>query len=516
MYLLLFVNIIQTLHINSGKDPFRDSFGWVTPEYHLMGWALSCLQLYNLYGKISLYANSKSARLLVDTLKLPYTCTCISHNKLTLIHPDLWALPKIYTYSLQEQPFLHVDGDVFLFKPFHPALLEGELIAQNVEVATENYYTSTQKTLMRHFDYFPPCVKQDFESGIPVQAVNAGILGGNNIPFFHDYAALAFEYINKNAAGLNKINVNSFNVFFEQHLFYALSKEKGSPLSVLFEGVTEDRGYKYMGDFHDVPFNRSYLHLLGHFKRDEFTCIRMAEKLRELYPDHYDRIVALFHKKKICLSSCGFNNKLKFSANRVDRQDNSHLRRLKYVADNYLPESEKELFQSDFEMFYHRLLTLLTEKKIVGDLSERDLSARHWYRDLFADPSCTMNNRIVRSSETEMIESSFNWAGLFNRHYRSGTDYYSNLQIGKGEYYNLVVYEDSDNGFSLYDMDEIDYSLFQFIDEPLSINELIDKMQIHFDDDVLQNHYEIFENLILTSIKQLVVKKAIQPHNDKL
>ena len=510
------MNIIQTLHINSGKDTFRDSFGWSAPEYHLMGWALSCLQLHEFYGKVSLYANSQAARLLVDALQLPYTGVHLVYDELTLIHPDLWALPKIYTYSLQEQPFLHIDGDVFLFKPFHSALLEGELITQNVEVATESYYTSTQKTLMRHFTFFPPCVKRDFESGIPVQAANAGILGGNNIPFFQDYAALVFEYINKNAGELKKINVNNFNVFFEQHLFYALSKEKGIPLSVLFDDIVEDRGYKYMGDFHDVPFNRSYLHLLGHFKRDESTCIRMAEKLRELYPDHYERIVALFHKKNLRLSPCGFNNEPNFPSERADEQSNSHLQRLKFIADNYPPDSEKESFQSDFERFYFQLTALLTVRKTSSDLQERDVSARHWYRNLFADSSRIMNHRIVRSKETEIIESLFNWAGLFNRHYRSGTDYYSDLRINKGEYYNLVVYEDSDNGFSLYDMDEIDYNLFQLLNEPLSVSELIEKMQVCFEDDVLQNHYEVFENLILSSIKQLVIKKAIQPYYDKL
>jgi len=37
------MNYIQTFYINPDKDPFRDSFGWVAPEYHLMGWALSSL-----------------------------------------------------------------------------------------------------------------------------------------------------------------------------------------------------------------------------------------------------------------------------------------------------------------------------------------------------------------------------------------------------------------------------------------------------------------------------------------
>ena len=142
------MNFIQTLYINADKDPFKDSCGWAAPEFHLMGWALSCLQLHKLYGNISLYANSPAARLLIDTLRLPYSNVHLTHDNLNLIHPDLWAFTKIYTHSLQEQPFLHIDGDIFLFKPFDSGILEGELIAQNIELGTEYCYIPAQKEVM--------------------------------------------------------------------------------------------------------------------------------------------------------------------------------------------------------------------------------------------------------------------------------------------------------------------------------------------------------------------------------
>jgi len=504
------MNFIQTLYINPGKDPFRDSFGWAAPEYHLMSWALSCLQLHKIYGTVTLFANSPATHLLVDMLQLPYTEVCLTHDKLTLIHPDLWALPKIYTYSLQEQPFLHIDGDVFIFKSLEIGLLKGELIAQNVEVATDNYYILTQKELMRHFIFFPPCVKKDFESENPFQAINAGILGGSNVSFIRNYAALAFEYIHKNANQLKHINVNSFNIFFEQHLFYTLAKEKNIPVNILFEGIVNDNGYKYLGDFHDVPFNRSYLHLLGHFKRDEFTGIRMAAKLKELYPDYYERIITLFHKKNLRLSPCGFKNEMNSSKRKINEQNNSHLQLLKFIADNCPSEIEKELFQSDFEAFYRQLIPLL-KNNATEYLYERDLCAQHWYCDLFADTSTILNQSIIRSRETEVIESSFNWAGLFNKHYRVGSEYYTDLQINKGRFFNLIIHEISDNGFSLYDIDELDNAILLLLSEPSSITEILMKMQTYFEDDVLQNHYETYKNLILTSIKQLVIKKAIQP-----
>jgi hypothetical protein len=117
------MNFIQTLYIPQTKDLVRDAFGWASPEYHLMSWALSCLQLKQLYKKVYLYANTPAARLLIDDLQLPYTDAFCTHDKLILPHKELWALPKIYTYQLQEEPFLHIDGDVFLFDYLPESLL---------------------------------------------------------------------------------------------------------------------------------------------------------------------------------------------------------------------------------------------------------------------------------------------------------------------------------------------------------------------------------------------------------
>lgn len=107
----------------------------------------------------------------------------------------------------------------------------------------------------------------------PIKAVNAGILGGNNIAFIKEYTCVAFEYINKNAAKLLTVNVDMFNVFFEQHLFYALAKEKNISIGCLFEEIIEDNQYKHLSEFHEAPYSKSYFHLLGHYKRDKYTCL---------------------------------------------------------------------------------------------------------------------------------------------------------------------------------------------------------------------------------------------------
>ena len=121
------------------------------------------------------------------------------------------------------------------------------------------------------------------------------------------------------------------------------------------------------------------------------------------------------------------------------------------------------------------------------------------------------NKVIVRCSKTEVIESSFDWAGMFNSTYRTGAGYYSELQLTKGQFFNLVVPEDTDNGFSLYDINELDQALLLLLSEQLPINKILLTMQEYFDDEMLQNHYDVYEKLILSSIKDLVIKKAIKP-----
>ncbi len=305
------MKFIQTLYFEKSINPFKQGFGWAAPEYHLMGWALSCLQIQQLYGYVDLYCNREAASLLKNEIGLPYSNVYVTHDDLNLVNEKLWAMPKVFTYSLQEEPFLHLDGDVFLFKALPASLLGSELIVQNIEMATD-YYLSTQKELMKYFTYFPNCVRNDFNRTYPIKAVNAGILGGNNIGFIKEYADLAFKYINRNVQHLSSINADRFNVFFEQHLFYSLAKAKGLSIEFLIKDTIMDNQYQHLSDFHEVPWKKNYMHLLGQYKKDEYTCRQMAAKLRQLYPEYYYRIISLCRHEFTPLSISFYTDK-KFS-----------------------------------------------------------------------------------------------------------------------------------------------------------------------------------------------------------
>lgn len=537
------MKFIQTFHFGKSEDPFQKSFGWVSPQYHLMSWALSCLQLNATYKNIELYASSNAAKLILDTLELPYSNVHITHDNFYMPDKQLWALAKIFTYSLQEEPFIHLDGDVFLFDKLPPSLLNSELIAQNFEEAT-GYYTSAQMELMKFLSFFPDCVAADFHSGIPISAVNAGILGGKNVAFIKEYAEAAFDYVRRNSNDLSKIDADKFNVFFEQHLFYSMAKKKSIPIDVLFAHTIDDNGYKCLGDFHEVPCSISYLHLLGHFKRDEYTCVQMAAKLRDLHPEYYYKIVSLCKTKKSPLSTSLYYDKnlekidefLMFNKNAKENYNQNvngvhsnnndkslvkdeipDLNLLQWVIKENTETlgnfGDKQKLDADFNQFSEKVTLFFNTSRTISltYLYGRDLESVNWHCKLFANESQIRDKKIVKCPKIHVIESEFDWAGLLNKHRRVGVKHYEELELSPGYFFNLVVPEISKYGQSLFDLDELEKLILDHLDIPISINELLLIMQSYTEEDVIEHHLDTYNDLLITLVKQLVVKKAIKP-----
>ncbi|MCH5716252.1 DUF6734 family protein [Niabella hibiscisoli] len=274
------------------KNLISENFGWLSPQYHLMGWALSCLKLTKNYENVKLYTDLSGKRALIDLLGLPYTVVFTDYDDLD-IPQHLWALPKLLTYAKQEQPFLHVDGDVMLWEPIDGTVLSGEIIAQNLEIGTD-YYKSLFEPLISKLDYVPPILKKNLTSR-DMRSYNAGIIGGNDLIFFKKFVSHAqrFVAINKNC----KSNDN-LNIIFEQLLLFSLSKKHKKNVTCLkMEGIP-DFGYKYkdFADFYNVD-RLKYLHLIGEFKRDKGVCDMMSRHLLQENEEIFLRIVSLFKKQ---------------------------------------------------------------------------------------------------------------------------------------------------------------------------------------------------------------------------
>ena len=139
------MRIVQTFW-TAGQDPLKHSFGWSHPQYNLMSWALSCLSLREHYDDVELYTDSAGYHILIEVLGLPYTKTHVVFDDFKCL-PHHWALAKIKTYSMQTEPFIHVDGDIYISKRIPGNIENAMVLVQNQEIGTEFYHNIVSHVL---------------------------------------------------------------------------------------------------------------------------------------------------------------------------------------------------------------------------------------------------------------------------------------------------------------------------------------------------------------------------------
>ncbi|MCQ2336323.1 MAG: hypothetical protein MJ010_03975 [Paludibacteraceae bacterium] len=489
------MKVIQTMYIGEEKYPLTDSFGWVKSEYNWMSWALSFLQLQKLYGDVTLYADEKGASFLVDKMGLSYANVVIFPKKFNLPHKDLWALPKLWTYSLQDKPFVHIDGDVYLFEKLPETLLCADVFAQNIEVAT-GYYKQMQNYIEQNFSYIPQTVKKDFTDSIQICALNAGILGGNDITLFKNYTEEAFRYVLNNVKSLQNVTADHFNVFFEQHLLYVMAKHKYANIKCLFKEHINDNGYKQMGDIYEAPKGRSYIHMLGCYKKDRFSCIQVAYKLKQLYPEYFERILKLYSD-----NSCEIES---FPVKKTGVADFSKFN-----------EYYNSIDRNDSVEFDGALLEFNQIKKEISDylqgcninyIESRDNHFCESYEKIFLNGNSCL---IQRELYFKIIESEYDWGGLINSNERVGVAIYENWKFKRSHYINLLVPENTTVGFSLYDIEDIDVLILSLLEKPCTIHALKNNMLPYVESSDTQV-INVFFNLIEESLKKLALYKVIK------
>lgn len=494
---------IQTLFISKDQNLFEDSFGWVSPLYHLISWGLSAMTLKKALGNLTLYTNSYGKEILIDLLHLPYDNVVLSFEGWELPHKELWALSKIYTYSLQTEPFIHIDGDIYLFKPMPAEFETAHLIAQNIEEFTDYYY-SVMKPINRKFTYLPKYVMGDFSKQESLHAVNAGILGGNDISFFKKYTTEATKYVESNIAFLKTLDANRFNVFFEQHLFYNMAQDYNIDISYLLSQKYHDNAYLGLDLFHEIPSGKSwYFHLLGNYKRDLHTCQQMAKALNALYPKVYSRIVAEYNKYK--------NGKYSHEITHTQSQNII----VSTIRDTIKPGVPKP-WLPDLLDYIDKIQDFLTSNKdvVLPSLLEWERNSFYWYNEIFESTIPYGNVKIEMTPLASVVISKYDWARLYKSRVSSGIKYYVEFsvdQLAEGSFSSVFVL-DSTETISISDIDDIEYAILQDLSSPQTISELEKSMMRYLEMDGYDESLIVkFKTLITNAIQRLVLLKVIRP-----
>ena len=292
------MKIIQSLWSKPSESQDTDMFGravggFMDSRFHYMSWALSCLTFKKYYKTIELVTDEIGYKMLIDELHLPYSKVTVCLDELNNYHPKLWALGKIKAYQLQKEPFLHVDGDVFIWKQLGSKLFHKQnLIVQNMEDNYE-FYDDILKSIHECFSYIPECVKTQYRICNNLSSINAGIIGGSDIDFFQNYTREVFKFVDNNIDYFDNINIGMFNCVYEQYLFCSLAKSLNKPIKP-FVKLDPKKEFTEVMRFDLIPFERAYIHLMGLSKRNIFGCEQVEMRLKYEFPQYYETICDRF------------------------------------------------------------------------------------------------------------------------------------------------------------------------------------------------------------------------------
>ena len=377
--------------LNPSTESFSSKFngGWLRPKYFWMSWALSCLKLRQFYDEVELVTDEIGKKILIDQLKLPYTKVSVCLDKLNHYPTKLWALGKLYTYQMQDEPFIHVDSDVFIWKKFGPSLENSKLIVQSLENENEHSYYPQIKQIFQHFDYIPNTFWKHCSPGKKIIGVNAGILGGRDIDFIQYYTKEAFSFVDANQDKLPQLDMGLFNTVYEQLLFYYLAKEQNKDISYYFK-FTEDK-IKPFYTLAFLPHRLNYIHVMGTHKKKSSVCQHLEARLAFEFPVFYDHLCRILeipekdqadkkinqlkniyeNEKKICKKTL-FNFRFQlldsydYEIVNVKKQKNGNL-----IKDLFLMRTNKETKEYDSLSLvpnYNELLLHFTKPTTCNDL----------------------------------------------------------------------------------------------------------------------------------------------------
>lgn len=292
------MKIVQTFW-SGGRNPLEHSYGWPHAEYNLMSWTLSCLSLRQHYDRVELYTDRRGYELLIGKLHLPYTQVHVVYDD-DLCLPQHWAYAKIKTYSLQTEPFLHIDGDMYFPQPLPEELLSAPLAAQNREIGTA-YYQGMLNRVLAHPEFVLPGFIQDTLSQGTMASYNMGIFGGTDLDFIHRYCQQVFDFFEVNHMNDPAVQYSNeeCNVFFEQIFLAAMVDKEGRMVQGLIPSSIIDNGYKNR-DFANLKCyeERYFFHVLGGMKGRRDNCRHLAKALLRTEPDRYWDICSIYQEAR--------------------------------------------------------------------------------------------------------------------------------------------------------------------------------------------------------------------------
>ncbi len=268
------------------RSPVGGSSGWADERTHLLAWVLSVLLAREHYGAAELVTDIRGRAVLVDGLGLPFD----------RVRDDLDDTPpavpaRLHALSVQAGPFVHLDPDVFLWRPLPPAVSRSALFVQNpiaIPAAGPPPEAGTLLNAMSLPAHWPPALRWAVTGG-RVGGIDCSFIGANFLGFIQRYAVQAIHFFEIEAGGTVGVNEAAEGALL--NAFVAHNRDQTGPdsalqITYLFESA-EAAETRVRAE--EIAYTR-----LGPFGRVDPDLARRIERhVARDYPDYYSRCLQL-------------------------------------------------------------------------------------------------------------------------------------------------------------------------------------------------------------------------------
>lgn len=173
------LNVIYSLW----TKPYRElgnTLGFDSIEDFVNSLILSVNVSKQHYNNIHFYTDKTGMEIIKPYMdQLPFTEIYVILDEADWVPSQWWAFPKIYVYSLQKEPFIHLDNDAYLWDKLKEEMSTYDFISQNLESVhdkSHKYYKDAIRVYADHILHIDDIKDtQRF-----AYAMNAGIFGAFN------------------------------------------------------------------------------------------------------------------------------------------------------------------------------------------------------------------------------------------------------------------------------------------------------------------------------------------------
>ncbi len=244
--------------------PFENKLNRQSNKYEdfLYLFAMSYVKNKQWFKKTELVTDTLGCEFLVKRLGLEFNTVHVVLDNMDRSLDNLFAYGKIMSYELQQEPFMHVDYDVFWHKAPPEFILNSPFATQNAEIKNRFMvgYAIGLDLIEAHNLKMPDY----WDSWYPI-SYNCGFIAVNDMEFLKHYiqeakrVAHLLKYVKKDGVCID--------LFYEQFTLSLLAKQANKKIDVLFpaEKITQD-----FKEIIKPPLNEfGYQHLLGDAKKEK-------------------------------------------------------------------------------------------------------------------------------------------------------------------------------------------------------------------------------------------------------